>query len=381
VEAASLYLNGAVAGTIVDSFRHPDRAVMVNIFYPCEVLHAMGIQPMFPEGISAYLACTACQGVFAETAEAHDIPETFCSYHKTMLGMAQSGVMPKPAMIVNTTLACDANQLSFRRLANHYQTPHAVIDIPDRQDEEAVRYVADQLRAVTPQLEDCTHRKLDPEALKATVARSQRTIETYRAYLARRGAVSLPTTMTGELCSLISNHVMLGRVESESYVARLLRAAQNAPEGHHPRKKRIFWFHVLPNWQYSMRDIFEGAGRCELVGTDLAVDYLGDLDPERPYESMARRVVGSINNGPAARRIDAALASAQEVQADGVVLFCHWGCKQTMGLSQLAKQAFEAAGLPTLVLDGDGCDARNVADGQMVTRVNAFVEQLEGTEA
>jgi benzoyl-CoA reductase/2-hydroxyglutaryl-CoA dehydratase subunit BcrC/BadD/HgdB len=38
----------------------------------------------------------------------------------------------------------------------------------------------------------------------------------------------------------------------------------------------------------------------------------------------------------------------------------------------------EANGLPTLVLDGDGCDARNVADGQMVTRVNAFLEQLEG---
>ena len=38
-------------------------------------------------------------------------------------------------------------------------------------------------------------------------------------------------------------------------------------------------------------------------------------------------------------------------------------------------------GLPTLVLDGDGCDSRNVADGQMVTRVGAFLEQLEGMDA
>ena len=38
------------------------------------------------------------------------------------------------------------------------------------------------------------------------------------------------------------------------------------------------------------------------------------------------------------------------------------------------------AGLPTLVLDGDGCDSRNVADGQMVTRVGAFLEQLEGLD-
>ena len=71
----------------------------------------------------------------------------------------------------------------------------------------------------------------------------------------------------------------------------------------------------------------------------------------------------------------------KKLNADGVILFCHWGCKQTMGLSTLAKRRLEEAGLPTLVLDGDGCDSRNVADGQMVTRVGAFLEQLEGMDA
>ncbi len=47
-------------------------------------------------------------------------------------------------------------------------------------------------------------------------------------------------------------------------------------------------------------------------------------------------------------------------------------------MSQMAKKALEAEGFPVLVLDGDGCDSRNVSDGQMVTRVNAFLEQLEG---
>lgn len=159
---------------------------------------------------------------------------------------------------------------------------------------------------------------------------------------------------------------------------RILRAAEAAPAAL-PGKKRIFWIHVLPNWQDSMKDILESSGRCELVGTDIAVDSLPDMDPDRPYESMARRVVESLCNGPAARRIDTALHYAKEAGADGVIVFCHWGCKQTLGLSQLAKQRLEAAGLPTLVLDGDGCDARNVADGQMVTRVNAFLEQLEGS--
>ena len=381
VRSAYNYINGAVAGTIVDSFRHPKESVMVNIFFPCELLHAMGIQPMFPEGISVYTACTGCQRIYAEAAEAEDVPESFCSYHKTMLGIAETGVMPAPLMIANTTLACDANQLSFRRLAELYQVPHTVIDVPRDSDEEAVRYVADQLRALTPQLEELCRRKLDPQALREALVRSQRTIETYRAYLKKRSRVSLPTTMTGKLCSMIATHVMLGRPESQEYMRRLLQAAEAAPAAGSSGKKRIFWMHTMPNWQDSMKDIFESGGRCELVGADTSVDALLDMDPDRPYESMARRVVGTFYNGPAERRIEGAVRAAREAGADGTILFCHWGCKQTLGLSQLAKQRMEAEGLPTLVLDGDGCDARNVADGQMVTRVNAFLEQLEGLHA
>ncbi len=377
VRSTYAYLNSAVAGTIVDSFRHPEQSVMVNLFFPCELLHAMGIQPMFPEGISVYTACTACQRPFVEAAEANDVPETFCSYHKTMLGIAETGVMPAPLMIANTTLACDANQLSFRHLAELYQVPHTVIDVPNGSGEEAVRYVADQLRALVPQMEELCRRKLDPQALRDTVIRSQRTIETYRSYLRKRAQVSLPATMTGELCALISTHVMLGRPETERYMRRLFQAAETAPD-RTAGKKRIFWMHTMPNWQDSMKEILETGERCELVGTDLSLDALMDMDPEQPYESMARRVVGTFFNGPALRRVDGAVQAARELGADGTIVFCHWGCKQTLGLSQMAKQRMEEAGLPTLVLDGDGCDPRNVADGQMVTRVNAFLEQLEG---
>ena len=352
---------------------------MVNIFLPCELLHALGIQPMFPEGMSAYVACTACQRFFGEAAEAGGVPETFCSYHKTMLGMAESGVLPAPLMIANTTLACDANQLSFRRLAELYRVPHTVVDIPHDCGEDAVRYVADQLRSLGTQLEDQCHRKLDPQALREAVGRSRRTIEAYRAYLAKRGGVTLPVTMTGELCSMIATHVMLGRPESEAYASALLQAAEQAPPA--DGKKRIFWMHTLPNWQDSMKDILETGDRCELVGADVASEALLDMDPDRPYESMARRVVESASNGPAVRRVEETVRRAKEVRADGVILFCHWGCKQTLGLSQLAKSRLEEEGLPTLVLDGDGCDGRNVADGQMVTRVNAFLEQLEGRGA
>lgn len=381
VRAATERVNGGIAGTIVDSFRHPENAVMVNIFMPCELIHAMDLAPMFPEGLSAYIANTACEEVFVETSEAHDIAETFCSYHKLMMGVAETGVMPKPLMIANTTLICDANQLSFPRLAKFYDVPHHVIDVPNTADRDAVVYVADQLRELAAMLEDLSHRTLDADALRETMMNSRKTIEVYQRALALRGKVSLDTTMTSELCAMISTHIMLGRPEALRFMEDLLRTSERALSAGRDEKVRLFWIHTLPNWQDSMRMILDAAPGCELVGTDIAAESIELPDPDHPFESMARRLVYGSMNGPAKHRLERALEQARDAHADGVVVFCHWGCKQTLGISQLAKHYFEQNGLPTLVLDGDGCDSRNVADGQMVTRMNAFIEQLEALRA
>ena len=110
-----------------------------------------------------------------------------------------------------------------------------------------------------------------------------------------------------------------------------------------------------------------------------SLDVLDALDPERPFDFMARRLVLSTSNGTAGRRVDAALARAREAGADGAVLFGHWGCKQTLGLAGVAEKAFDEAGIPLLVLSGDGCDPRNAPSGQMATRVGAFLESLSRT--
>ena len=77
------------------------------------------------------------------------------------------------------------------------------------------------------------------------------------------------------------------------------------------------------------------------------------------------------------RRIDRALEYARRFEVDGIIWFCHWGCKQTLGPSLLASKIFSEQGFPTLLLDGDGCDTRNVQEGQTSTRIAAFLEQLE----
>ncbi len=377
--------NADIAKTIVSTFTKPQNSVLINIFLPAEILAGMHVTPMFPEVISAYVANTRCCGVFADYAEGNNVPESFCSYHKTMIGMAESNVLPAPRLIANTTLACDANQVSFRRLAHRFGVPHYVVDIPHTPSERAVDHVELQLYELIATMEDVFKRPFDEEAFMRAVATSNETIELMKAYRAQRSEVTLPTTTTGELLEMMATHLMLGQPSAKRYAQDLLDVSQRAPrrtttDQSTPHKPRIFWMHTLPNWQLAMRDLFDGANaHAELVGNDMTYDAFIELDPSNPVRSLAQRIVYNHFNGSGKRRIETTLAQAKAADADGIIVFCHWGCKQTLGISQLAKTTFESQGFPTLVLDGDGCDPRNVADGQMVTRVNAFIEQLGGT--
>jgi benzoyl-CoA reductase/2-hydroxyglutaryl-CoA dehydratase subunit BcrC/BadD/HgdB len=68
---------------------------------------------------------------------------------------------------------------------------------------------------------------------------------------------------------------------------------------------------------------------------------------------------------------------AKKLKAHGVVYFCHWGCKQTLGNARITSERLQKAGYPVLILDGDGCDHNNINDGQMITKLQAFLEMLE----
>ena len=92
---------------------------------------------------------------------------------------------------------------------------------------------------------------------------------------------------------------------------------------------------------------------------------------------LRKKMVNCIYNGSVKQRIQRAQELASLTEADGGILFAHWGCKGTIGASSLIKNSLENAGLPTMVLDGDGCNPANSSDGQVSTRLQAYLEMLE----
>lgn len=360
--------------TVCDMLSHPERAALVSVFMPCELLEAMDLVPMCAELYAAYLNGSDAEPVFAEAAEAAGIAETYCSYHKVLLGSAFLGMLPPPKLIVNTSLVCDANQLTFRALAKEYGVPQYYVDVPPEQSADSLAYVTDELRELKGFLEEQLGRQLDEGRLRQIVGKSRDTVGDLRACLPLRRAHSLPGDLTSEMYEIYLTHNALGTEGARRYANQLLSDLKAAPPAH---GLRLLWLHTMPIWQRPVRELFDFSDRCQVIACDMCLESLTDIDPERPYESMARRLVYSPWNGGDAR-VSAAVDIARALDVDGVICFCHWGCKQTMGLSGVFKQRLEAEGFPTLILNGDGCDRRNASDGQTATRLDAFLEMLEG---
>lgn len=368
------YIAGYVNRVVCRMLTHPEQAALVSVFMPCELLHAMDVLPMCAELYASFINGSKAETFFAEAAETKGIPESFCSYHKVLLGSAYTGVLPAPSMIVNTSLVCDANNLTFRELAGHYKIPQYYVDVPPERGEDAVAYVADELRELSAFLEDHTGRRPDNERLRETLVRSRDTAEALRACMRQKRGVWLPGDVTSEMYEIYAVHNALGTPEAQRYAEQLLLDLKMARPAH---GIRLLWLHTIPIWQEPVRELFDLNDRCQIVGCDINFEGLIGIDPSKPYESMARRLVYSRWNG-GDERVTAAEEAAELLDVDGVVCFCHWGCKQTMGLSAVLKASLEEAGFPTLILNGDGCDRRNASDGQTATRLNAFLEMLEG---
>lgn len=370
---ADRYLAHVMMDTMLHPLKTPEQSAAVSVFVPCELLQEVHLYPYNVESYSCYVAASGASRPCIELAESSGVPETLCSYHKTFIGAAERGFMPRPKCVVYTNLTCDANMLTFKTLADFFKVPSFEIDVPDFISEESVEYVALQLRNLALFLEEQTGVAVNEDALRVRVERGKRTLETYQEYMHSRRGKDIKSDLVSPLYSAMASNILLGTEEEEHYVNQLLADAKAAQ----PKKTaHIYWMHTIPFWSEATMNSFAFSSRAQIVGCDIGQLCDPIFDTKDPYYAMAWRMVYNKLNGGALRRIEAGIKHAREVEADGVIWFNHWGCKHTIGASQLAKRKFEEAGLPFLILDGDGVDSAHGGEGQTSTRLDAFLEML-----
>lgn len=375
---ADRYLQQLMMGTMLAPLRHPEESAMVSIFVPCELLQEADLVPYSPEAFSCYLSASFCERCLIQRAEETGISDTLCSYHRTFLGAAESGLLRAPKCIVYTNVTCDANLLTFRKLAEYYGVPSFYLEVPLSVSEGSVDFVEREMRDLKTFLEKVTGKTLSESALCDRAARSKRSLETFRLVQQKKADRYIPTDLVTPFYCALTGNLLLGSPEEEKYVEMALEDVQKAE----PKKgKHIYWMHTIPFYSDAVKERFLFQESAQIVGEELSQVCTADFDPENPYRAMAKRLVCNAMNGPSRRRIDNGIRNAKDAEADGVIWFNHWGCKHTLGVAELARRRFEEAGIPTLVIDGDGCDRSKEGEGQISTRIGAFLELLERKEA
>ena len=368
------YVAKVVMNNIIQTLAKPENAAMVSIFVPGELLTAAGLMPYSVEALSCFMAGTKCEQAFLRKTEEEGFPETMCSYHRVFLGAALTGLLPKPKCMIYTNLACDGNMMTFPYLKQNYDIPGFYIDVPYEKNQESVEYVASQLREMRNFLEDITGRKITDEAVKRAVANSRTAADNYQQQMELRRYHDPVSSMTNELYAIFMCHLLAGSDETVQYTRMLLEDVKNAPRGD---GLHIIWMHIMPFLQEPVRDIFNYSKNIHISACDFVADGFRRMNAKDPYEALAEKMVYCIYNGNVSQRIQMADGIAKTTDADGGILFAHWGCKNTIGASGLIKNALEKSGIPTMILDGDGCNPANTSDGQVSTRLQAFIEMLE----
>lgn len=356
------------------ALRHPEKSVWTNIFGPVEIFQALGLQGVSVEALATIVTGFHIEDYLIDTAEAAGIATTLCSYHKNFLGGLLTGIVPTPAYSVTTSTVCDGNISTFRFAAAERSVGMRVLDVPHEYSEAGEKYLADQLRLMTRELESAVGMQIDLDELKAVIHRENESRKYFLDFLETTKEICYPNTLTLNQCMILATHLNIGTEETLSFFREL---AEDVRHYRPHRGNRIMWIHLQPLYDEVLKDIFNLSSENNIQIFDFTMDYMEQMDEEHPFEALARKMILNQYNGDFSRKIRFIEECIEEYRPDGIIHYCHWGCKQSAGGAAYLKKAAAARNLPMLILDGDAIDRRNTQEGQIKTRTEAFLEMLK----
>jgi len=350
-----------------------------TVFVPYEILNSMSVSGMFVEFFGAMLAGTGMSSKYLNLSESKGFSTDSCSYHRTIIGAAMDGLLPKPDVLIGASIPCNGGVKALKRIGEIFNKDVFILNIPIETTLDAVDYLTDQYKEMIEYVEYETGRKLNYDKLKKTIKYNNQA----REYLIEVNNycknVPCPAN-SNDLKNFIIYILLLGTEEGVE-VAKLYRdefkfRVEKGLTGLSEEKFRLMWIQNRIQFKTDILDILE-----EKYGANIVIDELNHIwwepmDENQPLRSLANRMITHPIVGPVERRLEVITQLAQEYKIDGAVNPAHWGCRQSAGARVLFKDALQKIGIPLIHLDVDCVDERNYAPGQIMTRLEAFLEML-----
>ncbi|MFX0179439.1 MAG: 2-hydroxyacyl-CoA dehydratase subunit D [Candidatus Hodarchaeota archaeon] len=350
-----------------------------TVFVPYEILNSMNVSGMFVEFFGAMLSGAGLSRKYFELAESKGYSTDSCSYHRTIIGAAMDGLIPEPDVLIAASIPCNGGVKALKRIGEIFNKEVFILNIPIEVTSKSINYLVEQYQEMIDYIEENTERKLDYYKLKQSIKYNNQA----REYLIEVNELckNVPSPSTSnDLKNFIMYILLLGTKEGVE-VAKIYRdefqyRIDNKLFGLSEEKYRLLWIQNRIQFKTDLIPALEEKFSANVVIDELNHIWWEELDESDPLRSLAYRMMTHPLVGPVERRLKVLTQLAKEYKVNGAINPAHWGCRQSGGARVLFKEALQKVGVPLIHLDVDCVDERNYSHGQILTRLEAFMEML-----
>ncbi len=139
----------------------------------------------------------------------------------------------------------------------------------------------------------------------------------------------------------------------------------------------------MPIWGKlrSLSDLFIQNNAAVVASTYCNSWVFDAFDENHPFESSAKAYTEIFINRSEQAKQELLSELVRLFRIDGMIFHdaktCANNSNNRFGMPQ---RITETLGIPTLVIEGDLCDLRFYSEGQSITKIETFIEQIESTK-
>jgi benzoyl-CoA reductase/2-hydroxyglutaryl-CoA dehydratase subunit BcrC/BadD/HgdB len=352
-----------------------------NLFFPTEILNAMGLKILTLETYAALHARNQkkVRKAFDNAAYKGFSAET-CSFLRVLQGIQ----LQKPAFIVSTNEPCQQGERIFKDMAKSYGINDKFYSLhtPLVEDGSSVETIADGLEEAVFRIEKATGVTLDSAKLSEACVFSNEAREI--AMKCNDIRLSSPPLVRGTeavyFATMFSQlwgkqefiHLQQNFLDELSSRLEKVSKTTNVSDTH-----RLIWLHLPPFYNSTLLDFIEVSCSAPIIFEEVNFVDWEPLNPDDPYRSLAKKLltVGFLDPH---LRVSHVVNTSVKGKLNGCVLYNHGFGKCSMADSCFVKSLREelnTSKIPLLVLDGD-CIDPTIDPCSTRTKVAAYIESL-----
>jgi benzoyl-CoA reductase/2-hydroxyglutaryl-CoA dehydratase subunit BcrC/BadD/HgdB len=358
---------------------------------PVEVLEALDVLTIYPENYGALCGAQKASVGLCEQAEARGYPADLCSYARGHIAASHDpadaplGGLPRPQMLVCCNNICGTVTKWYEALADYYDCPLFVLDVPfQRHPEEEshiLAYVVAQMEDFIAWTEAQVGRRLRESRFLDVLERSRRAIGLWTGIRELGAHRPSPLNAPDLFLAMAPVVVMRGtqtavdfyelmKAEVEERIAGGVAAVPG-------ERLRLLWDNIAIWFRlFRFYRMFADEGACFVADTYTNA-WSVNLSVEDPIRGLARAYASPFINLELTTRAQVVNDLARRFAVDGMVMHANRSCKPfSLTQSGLKLALQDEVGLPALIVEADMTDARLYNEGAIRERVAAFLEML-----